>query len=76
MALTTHRPATTRGQVPISQLRRTIAKTTDAQLRTLRIMAADNFTRTAHIHQAIEDEIERRHWPGSITCTRQETTAA
>jgi hypothetical protein len=54
-----------RGLSP-NRIRGALARATDAELTTLQSMVRESLLRTSRTANAIEAEIDRRHWPGQI----------
>jgi hypothetical protein len=56
-----------RGPLTGHKLNHALASADDAQLAGFRELAVEQLARSQQLTQAIEAEIERRHWPGEMT---------
>jgi hypothetical protein len=55
------------GPVTPDQIAHALARAGDDELRFIDAAARDNLDRAKTLTAAVEAEIERRHWPGSMT---------
>jgi hypothetical protein len=63
------RPRLTPGPLNIHRIRGALSRATDAELRTVAEEIGHQAGRLKLITAAMDDEIERRHWPGQMLAT-------